>query len=435
MAKDIKTPLLTGRDQRRKKRAQKLSKALKAIPARQLLDLLPKELLDQVSKETDVDYQVKHLEGRLMVLLLLQGILSDKDENLRSLESLYNSPGFEQFSGKGKHQTRHSSLADRLASIDLDFFKCLYEGFLLNVNKVYGKKLEKEFGWLRRFDSTMVALSANLSKVGMRVGAKSKKGKGKVQIKFTVGLQGLIPTSAQVFHEQKYLTEERALLQVIEESQLEKEEVAVFDMGLKSRKTFKQFSKDGLFFVTRLKSPRHEVVKEYKQIKGRHHGNLRFESDQIVYLHQSGSGPVMTEVEYRLITAVCVRGDHAGKTYHFLSNIIDLTAFEIADIYLRRWDIEIFFRFLKQHIGLRNLLAYNINGITAVFYVRLLAATMLQIFLFLNKRRDLGIAKMEFADQLHWDQLITMAILAGADPEKLKQQLGDYQGVKIDKSP
>jgi hypothetical protein len=428
MAKGIKKPLLSGREQRRKKRAEKLSKALKAVPARQFLDLLPKDLLEQVSESTQVDHQVKHLEGRLMVLLLVQGILTDKDENLRSLESLYNSPSFEYFSRKGKHKTRHSSLADRLATINLHFFEHLYEGFLLNVNNVYGKKLEKEFGWLRRFDSTMVALSANLAKLGMRVGAKPKKGEGWKQIKFTVGLQGLIPTSARVFHEQTHLSEERALLQVIEESQLEKEEVAVFDMGLKSRKTFQQFAKQGLLFVTRLKSPRYEVVGEHKNIKGRHHGNLSFLSDQVVHLYQSGDGPVMSQVEYRLITAVCIKGDNTGKIYYFLSNIMDLTAFEIADIYLKRWDIEIFFRFLKQQIGLRHLLAYNINGITAVFYVRLLTATMLQLFFFLNKRKDLGIAKMEFADQLNWEQFITMALLAGADPKKLKQQLSEYQG-------
>jgi IS4 transposase len=224
------------------------------------------------------------------------------------------------------------------------------------------------------------------------------------------------------------LSEERALLQVIEESQLEKEEVAVFDMGLKSRKTFQQFAKQGLLFVTRLKSPRYEVVGEHKNIKGRHHGNLSFLSDQVVHLYQSGDGPVMSQVEYRLITAVCIKGDNTGKIYYFLSNIMDLTAFEIADIYLKRWDIEIFFRFLKQQIGLRHLLAYNINGITAVFYVRLLTATMLQLFFFLNKRKDLGIAKMEFADQLNWEQFITMALLAGADPKKLKQQLSEYQG-------
>ena len=60
---------------------------------------------------------------------------------------------------------------------------------------------------------------------------------------------------------------------------------------------------------------------------------------------------------------------------------------------------------------------------------------MLQIFLFLNKRRDLGIAKMEFADQLQWDQSITMAILAGADPDKLRQQVGNYQGLNLKKPP
>ncbi|MEZ4921087.1 MAG: IS4 family transposase [Saprospiraceae bacterium] len=405
-----------------------MSKRAKAVPAKHFLDLLPTELLEQVSEESQVNRQVKHLEGRLMVLLLLQGILKDKDGSLRSLESLYNSPGFEYFSGKGKHKTRHSSLADRLANIELSFFERLYAEFLLNVNRVYGKKLEKEFGWLRRFDSTMVALSANLSEIGMRVGAKPGKGKGWNQIKFTVGLQGLIPTSARVFHEQTHLSEERALLQVIEESKVEKGEVAVFDMGLKSRKTFKQFAQQGLLFVTRLKSPRYEVVGEHKNIKGRHHGQLSFLSDQIIHLYKSGDGPVMTEVEYRLITAVCITGDNVGKTYYFLSNIMDLTAFEIADIYLKRWDIEIFFRFLKQQIGLRHLLAYNINGITAVFYVRLLTATMLQLFFFLNKRKDLGIAKMDFADQLQWEQFLTMAVLAGADPLKLKQQLGEYQG-------
>ena len=426
MSKSAKNPLLASQESRRKKRAEKLSKSLKAIPARELLDLLPNELLEKVSKETKVDRQVKHLEGRLMVLLLMQGILKDKDDNLRSLEMLYNSVQFEHFSGKSKHQTRHSSIADRLSSIELDFFERLYEGFLTNVNKVYGKKLEKEFGWLRRFDSTMVALSANLSKIGMRVGAKPKEGEGKAQIKFTIGLQGLIPTSAQVFHEQKYLSEERALHLAITDSDMQKEEVAVFDMGLKSRKTFKEFTEKGVFFVTRLKSPRYEVVEEYKKIRGRHHGELCFEADQIVNLYQSGSGPVMTEVKFRLITAVCVRGENAGKIFHFLTNITDLTAFEIADIYLKRWDIEIFFRFLKQQIGLRHLLSYNINGITAVFYIRLLVATMLQIFFFLNNRKDFKLAKIEFADQLQWEQFIIMAIMAGADPKKLL----DYQRSK-----
>ncbi|MEZ4917737.1 MAG: hypothetical protein R2792_01430 [Saprospiraceae bacterium] len=68
MATDSKKPLLSGRDQRRKKRAKQLSKRAKAVPAKHFLDLLPTELLEQVSEESQVNRQVKHLEGRLMVL-------------------------------------------------------------------------------------------------------------------------------------------------------------------------------------------------------------------------------------------------------------------------------------------------------------------------------------------------------------------------------
>lgn len=420
MAKVSKRFLESGREQRLRKRAERLKKKLKEVPAGKLLDLLPEDLLTQASEASEVDFQVKRLKGRLMVLLLMQAILQSKDDSLRSLESLYNSRFFERYSGKGGHQTRHSSLADRLATIKLDFFKAVYAGFVEGVSKTYGRRLEKEWGWLRRFDSTLVALSAHLCKIGMRVGDKPKEGPGRVQIKFTVGLQGLIPTSARVFCDQGHLSEEVALSEAIESAGISEDEVAVFDRGLKSRKTLKNFTEQGIFFVTRLSAPRYQVVRQHKKIEGRQHGQLRFVSDQIVHLYRSGDGSVIEEVEYRLIVAVCQQGKNAGQTFFFLTNIMDLTAFEIADIYHKRWDIEVFFRFLKQEIGLGHLMAKNANGISAVFYARLLVATMLSLFLWLNNRKNARIAKREFQDQLLEEQFRLRAILAGADPEKLE---------------
>lgn len=410
----------TGREQRLSKRAERLKKKLKAVPARRLLDLLPEDMLTEAGEASEVDFQVKRLKGRLIVLLLMQGVLQSKDDSLRSLESLYNSSTFERYSGKGGHQTRHSSLADRLATINLVFFERLYAGFVESVSKTYGRRLEKEWGWLRRFDSTLVALSAHLCKIGMRVGDTPKEGPGKVQVKFTVGLQGLIPTSARVFCDQEHLSEEVALREAIESAGILQDEVAVFDRGLKSRKTLKQFSEQGVFFVTRLSAPRYETVRQHKKIKGRRHGQLRFVSDQIVHLYRSGQGGLMDQTEFRLVEAICEQGENAGKTFFFLTNITDLTAFEIADIYRRRWDIEVFFRFLKQEVGLGHLPAKNLNGISAVFYVRLLVATMLCLFMWLNKRKDARIAKREFAEQLQEDQFLLRAILAGADPDKLE---------------
>lgn len=106
-----------------------------------------------------------------------------------------------------------------------------------------------------------------------------------------------------------------------------------------------------------------------------------------------------------------------------------MTALEVADTYLRRWDIEVFFRFLKQEVGLRNLLAYNENGIKAVLYIRLLTATMLRIFMWLNKRKDYSIAKIEFADQVLWEIIEIIVKLSGGNPDIAKDYLDDYQGV------
>lgn len=428
MAKSEKRPLAEARERRIKQRSARLNQRLRAIPAKRLFELLPRDLMEQVSMETGVDVQVKHLFGYLVVLLLVQGILQDKDHSVRELETLYNSKFFRVFSGKGDHQTRHSSIASRLASIEVEFFRKLYTGFLENVKKSYGKELDKEFGWLARFDSTMVALSASLTEIGMRVGAPPKKGKGKVQIKFTIGLRGLLPTEVHLFHDQAHLSEERALFEAIEASEVENDDVTVFDMGLKSRKSFKTFAQDGRIFTTRLKNPRYEVLRKHKEVKGRCHGDLCFVSDQIVHLYASGGESLLTTVEFRLITANVVKGKNSGKILYFLTNGLEMSAFEVADTYLRRWDIEVFFRFLKQEVGLRNLLAYNENGIQAVLYVRLLTATMLRIFMWLNKRKDYSIAKIEFADQVLWEIVEIIVKLSGGNPDLAKDYLADYHG-------
>jgi hypothetical protein len=411
----------------RKRRFRQVVKKQREL-AKELLEFLPRSLMEEIAEETGVDIQVKHLFGLLMVLLLVYSIVTEKDESLRTLEDVYNSKGFRVFSGKGGHQTRHSSIGSRLSTIKVDYFERLYEGFLENVKKQYGKRLERDFGWLERFDSTMLALSAALTDIGMRVGVKPKKGQGKVQVKVTLGLSGLLPTSVKIFTDQKHLSEDTALFEAIQAAQADKSNGAVvFDMGLKGRKKLAVLG-EKCFFVTRLKNPRYQLVRSHKQVKGRKAGDLRLEKDLIVRLYPSGNGePLPTE--FRLVIATCELGEHVGKTFYFLTNILDLSASQIAEIYHRRWDIEVFFRFLKQEIGLRNLLSYNENGIRAVLYLRLLTATMLKIYMWLNHRNDYKMSKLAFAEEIQWEITLTLVQLAGGDAKTLERKLPDFQGL------
>ena len=67
------------------------------------------------------------------------------------------------------------------------------------------------------------------------------------------------------------------------------------------------------------------------------------------------------EVPFRLIVA---RGkDDPGKEFWFITNDFDLSAKEITDAYRRRWDIEVFFCFIKQELNASHLVSLNKNGI------------------------------------------------------------------------
>ena len=412
------------------KRRERRKQELKKIPPKELLSLLPKEMLESIAEQTGVDVQVKHLFAPMLVYLFILAILEDEDSSLQSLTDLYNSPQFSFFSGKGGHKTAKSSLSDRLASINCEFFKNLHAYYIEALQAKYGKALKKKDHDITRFDSTMVSLCAALTEIGMTVGAKPKKGEGKVQIKVSLGLKGFLPKTVKVFTDQAHLSEEKALKEAIEFSKPENDGAITFDMGLKSRKTLQCFDNDGRFFTTRLNSPRYEVVRPHKQIKGRTHGNLCFESDEIVYLFQSGGQDSILQHEFRLIKAVCRNGRKANETFYFLTNIMDMTTFEITDIYRRRWDIEVFFRFLKQYAGLRSLLSTKENGITAVMYLRLIVGTMIWTYINVNELKEYKRAKSEFKRAVQWEiDLLIGRLIGNRTLVEAKLYLLDFQGI------
>ena len=71
--------------------------------------------------------------------------------------------------------------------------------------------------------------------------------------------------------------------------------------------------------------------------------------------------------------------DRKGKSRHvrLLTNLLDVPAWIIAELYRYRWQIELFFRWLKIHVQFRHLLSHSRNGVTTSFYIAVLAAMLL----------------------------------------------------------
>jgi len=88
----------------------------------------------------------------------------------------------------------------------------------------------------------------------------------------------------------------------------------------------------------------------------------------------SRTGPPPTQ----LLREVLVHGDD-GKPLRILTNLLDLPAYVIAELYRRRWQIELFFRWLKVSAGFEHLISHSRNGVTFQFYVAVIGCLLMHV--------------------------------------------------------
>lgn len=374
-----------------------------------ILNQIPKELTDKLAEETGINHSIQRLRGRVMLDLLLFGMIRSERLSTRTLEHFYNSSLFSSFSSKDKgHQTRHSSIASRLNTMNPDYFKALFDwAFQTYFSSYGGSKFLKK---LVRFDSTMIKISSALVEWGMRVGRKPKNKPQQVQLKVTLGLKGLFPKSVEVFTDQGHLSEETALKEAIKNNLFDKDDIVSFDLGLKSRKTLQDFDNERIKFVTRgTKNLRYKQIQTLKASeeleklsilskKNNDIQSLEFLEDSKVYLYASGAEPI--EHPFRLIKVKVINKQGDDEILYFITNIWDLEPDVIAQIYRHRWDIEVFFRFIKQELNIKHLLSHSLNGIKIQIFVTFLLAILLTVFKMSNNIKGYKIAKIKFEDQL-----------------------------------
>ncbi|GAA4766982.1 hypothetical protein GCM10023230_15910 [Flavobacterium hankyongi] len=118
----------------------------------------------------------------------------------------------------------------------------------------------------------------------------------------------------------------------------------VFDRGLQARSVFEGFNNQNFIFVTRLNNyTRFQIVEEF-QIVQKETERLSIERDLKVILFDKRNKKTTSFL--RLIIA---REKESNEIFYFLSNSNNLTSKEIVDIYKQRWEIEVFFKFIKQN--------------------------------------------------------------------------------------
>lgn len=395
------------------------------ISVSQLLGFIPEALLSHLSSTTKVDHYSKVLQGRKMFYLLLFGIISNEKLSQRSLEDTFKDPLFKAlFNLDEKETVRRSSISERLSTIDSGYFKEIYE-CIYNMFCDFYVGTEREKYSLIRTDSTVVGEAAGKLKDGI-----AQNG-GKKFIKYSVLFDGILPCGIEVFNTQKYCAEDNALFEAVlqhTKKEADHANIYIIDKGLGSSRRMKSMDDKGVFFVIRAKENRRyeEIESLIEKSKDINLGESILIKDSRIRLYSSK--PILTkegktynkeeqiENTFRLIV-VCNK-EHPEKEFWFLTNDFELSAKDIADYYRKRWDIEVFFRFLKQELHVSHLVSLNKNGIEVMIYMTLITAMLLLIY---KKANNIGYktAKRRFAMEVRNLAISILIAGAGGDPAKV----------------
>lgn len=384
------------------------------VPVSELLNIIDQKYLSELATELEADKWVVKLKAKTVFNLLLYSLLQSDEVSLRGMQDNYSSALFKAIEGLTlEATTAHSSIRDRLTQIDVAFFERIYEQVYQQLGQHYDQPALSRYN-IKRYDSTMLHVFGHLMQ-GMKVGNSSKN---KFQVKLTTELTNGFGVRMKFFSDQAHLSEETALKELIEQSQHSSDDLVVFDRGLKSRAAFRELSQGGVQFVTRLnQTARHLLRRPHQPLPYVQHDEIEVLGDDIVYLY--GDGGRLVEHEFRLVR---VRRRQDDKQLLFLTSLMEVSAYLVAYIYRQRWEIETFFRFMKQQMNLTHFVSHNANAIQVVLYCSLIAAMLVLVYKKTNQIRFYKSAKIQFFKELQANVILEVLELPdGVD--KLKEYL------------
>jgi hypothetical protein len=387
------------------------------MEAAELLALLPDNILEDIALETQVDKYTKKLHGEIIFKLLIHCILSFKDNSLRRMESAYESVVFKLLNANIKSETiSFSSISERLSVIEPAYFEKLYKKCI----ETYSAILIPAKTEFIRFDSTIVALSGKLLNVGYHIqggGAAHLK-----QLKFTVGYSNL-PVAIHFFTEQTYSSENEALKEgVLSYDKNNTSIIRIFDRGITARKTYDEFIEKDIPFISRLTAKSKRDFVRYNTLPEMvvQTPTLHIYSDSWVYLYKAGW--VRADHPVRCIEALIKT---TGETILFVTNIESeiLSAADVTIFYKCRWEIEVFFKFIKQELSFSHLINRSENGIKVMLYCTMIAAILLLVYKEINGLKGYKIMKQRFINDLEKSLMKDIVVMCGGDPYKLETLL------------
>lgn len=271
-----------------------------------------------------------------------------------------------------------STMSDGNAKRDFRVFEQLYfdlVGYYKNVFKGqpgYTEIQEIEGRSIKLVDATLMSVCLNLFDW-----AEYRTAKGGIKIHTSLDEKTLLP---DIINITKAKTSDR---RGADSFRYPKETIVVDDRGYFDFDLFKLRIDDKNHFVTRMKS--NTVYETFEELELPDDKDFEILKDEIIYLKgKAAIDAGLSETKLRRVVVIVEETDRStkqvkAKPVSLISNNLNWSASTISELYKRRWQIETFFKLLKQNLQIKNFLGTNENANKSQIYIALIAYFLIEL--------------------------------------------------------
>jgi hypothetical protein len=327
----------------------------------QLTDLIHPEQFRRCVRRYHGDYKVKTFSCWNQFLCMAFGQLTFR-ESLRDVETCLRSRPDQLYHLGIRGEVSRSVLADANRERDWRIYHDLAQRLIRRARALYAKdRIEAELNeTVYALDSTTIDLCLNLFPW-----ARFRRAKAAVKLHTLLDLRGSIPTFISIS------PGKQADVRVLDELVLEPGAFYVMDRGYVDFQRLYGFVLAAAFFVTRCKTNL-----QFNRLESRPVDSATgVRSDQMIWLRNPSSIQHYPD-KLRRIHYVDAE---TGKSLVFLTNNFALPALTIALLYKNRWQVELFFKWIKQHLRIKHFYGTTDNAVKTQIWISICVYVLVAI--------------------------------------------------------
>jgi len=364
----------------------------------QLVKQIPRRAFQSLVENSSADKWVKSFTCWQQLVAMIFAQLSAQT-SLRDVVAAFNAHPRRHYH-LGLKPLARSTLADANADRPVAVFEALLHKML---GMLAGSVANDARNAVRLLDSTIISLSDKMHRW-----AQFRSNNCGIKVSMVLDPDQQSPTFFEIAPAR--ITDQTLAHQM----PIEAGATYVFDRGYMDAAFWAKLDANGCRFVTRAK-------KNYliDDVQKRIDPTPEIFSDDLVRLH--GKRGLKYPGLLRRIVFFC---EETQQTLVFLTNDLDSKAIEIAALYKRRWQIELFFRWIKQNLELKRFLAKNPNAVRLQIITALIAFVALKL-LQQASRTDVPLKRLRALAKSNIFNLCAMADLLQPHPWKPPNQPDD----------